>query len=136
MFVVVIAVSSCCGFDDPRLSELNQGDEQFCYLYKIQRKFSWFCDLLFKNNILDFLIENIFLELITIGFTKELNKNFQYKNFNEKFITIIVYICCFFIFTVLNKFLGNINITKCCLSKLNEKLDFDKLEDFINKLII
>jgi hypothetical protein len=40
---------SCCGFDDPRLSELNQGDEQFCYLYKIQRKFSWFCDLLFKN---------------------------------------------------------------------------------------
>ena len=129
----------CCGFDDPRLSELNQGDEQFCYLYKIQRKFSWFCDLLFKNNILDFLIENIFLELMTIGFTKELNKNFQYKNFNEKFITIIVYICCFFIFTVLNKFLGNINITKCCLSKLNEKFDFDKLEDFhkqINNIVI
>jgi hypothetical protein len=111
-------------------------------LYKIQRKFSWFCDLLFKNNILDFLIENILLELVTIGFTKELNKNFQYKNFNEKFITIILYIFFFIIFTVLNKFLGNIGIIKCCLSKLNDKIDnynFRKLGDFekqINNIII
>ena len=43
----------CCCCPELELSEINQGDEQFCYIYKVQRKFSWFCDLLFKNKILD-----------------------------------------------------------------------------------
>ena len=86
---------SCCGFDNKQLSELNQGNELFCYIYKIQRKCSWFCDLLFKDNILDFLIEDIFLEIMTIGFSKELSNNLKLRDVQDKFNSIVIYLVFF-----------------------------------------
>ena len=103
---------SCCGFDNKQLSELNQGNEQFCYIYKIQRKCSWFCDLLFKDNILDFLIEDIFLEIMTIGFSKELSDNLKLRDVRDKFISIVIYLIFFFVLIILNKIFGHIECSE------------------------
>lgn len=91
----------CC--DESDLSEVNQGDEQFCFCYKVQGKFSWFCDLLFKNNILNYIEFDIFLELITIGFSKKIKENLQENEFNENFITLIIYLISFIIFVSFNR---------------------------------
>ena len=59
-FFYCCCICCCCGIeeyknyfcDESDLSEVNQGDEQFCFCYKVQGKYSWFWDLLFKNDIL------------------------------------------------------------------------------------
>ena len=91
----------CC--DNSDLSEINQGDEQFCFCYKVQGKYSWFCDLLFKNEILNYIEFDIFLEIITIGFSKKINQNLNENEFNENFITLIIYLIFFIIFASLNR---------------------------------
>ena len=72
-------------------------------LHKVQGKFSWFCDLLFKNNILNYIEFDIFLELITIGFSKKIKENLQENEFNENFITLIIYLISFIIFASFNR---------------------------------
>ena len=68
VFVVFYFVICCCYDKNEELNEYNQGDEQLCFCYKIQRGFSWFCDLLFKDDILDLIAYNIINVLLTIGF--------------------------------------------------------------------
>ena len=141
LFCCCECCKSCCGLDDRNLSELNQGDEQFCYIYKIQRKFSWFCDLLFKDNILDFLIEDIFLEIMTIGFSKELEKNFKQKDFNEKFITIILYLLFFLLLSLINSLISQMACVENFISNIKEKVfeKYDSVKYFekqINNVVI
>ena len=93
--------NGCC--DESDLSEVNQGDEQFCFCYKVQGKYSWFCDLLFKNNVINYIEFDIFLELITIGFSKKIKENLQENEFNENFITLIIYLISFIIFASFNR---------------------------------
>ena len=92
----------CCNEKD--LSEVNQGDEQFCFCYKVQGKYSWFCDLLFKNDVLSYIEFDILLELITIGFNKKINENLKENDFNHNFIVLILYLVFFIIFASLNRF--------------------------------
>ena len=91
----------CCECND--LSEVNQGDEQFCFCYKVQGKYSWFCDLLFKNDILTYIEFDIVLEIITIGFSQKINENLKENNINENFITLIIYLIIFVISASINR---------------------------------
>ena len=102
----------CCYNENEELSELNQGNERFCYFYKIQREVSWFCDLLFKENILNLIIYNIINELIIIGFLKQLNNSLKTNEFD--LISNIMMILSFLIYFTFIAFLNKI-ITKRCL---------------------
>ena len=122
----------CCSSTE--LSEINQGDEQFCYCYKVQRKFSWCCDLLFKNEILDLILFDIFLEILTIGFEKKLNKklnqNLENNKFKTNFITLIIYLL-FFLFCA---FYNRIEkVTDCSFESFFK--DIDKTKEFDNQMI-
>ena len=86
----------CCYNEEEDLSELNQGDEQFCYCYKIQRKISWFCDLLFKEEVLDFIVLNIINDLLTIGFQKKMKKTL--KDYEDRHNLIILFFIIYFFF--------------------------------------
>ena len=90
----------CCYREKDELSELNQGNEIFCYFYKIQRALSWFCDLLFKDNVLDLIIYDILNELLTIGFQNKLSKILNENEFNDNFISIILFLV-YFLFLLL-----------------------------------
>ena len=95
----------CCYNEEEDLSELNQGNEQFCYCYKIQREISWFCDLLFKNEVIDFIILDILNDLLTIGFQKKMKKILM-DNENNHNLIIFLFIIYFFILSFLNKIYG------------------------------
>ena len=112
----------CCCYDkNEELNEYNQGDEQLCFCYKIQRGFSWFCDLLFKDDILDLIAYNIINELLTIGFQKELDNELKKKEFD-----IISNIIMLSLFVGYFSFFGFLNylISQKCLESFNicEKL--------------
>ena len=97
----------CCFCDtlcaEGEVNELYQNSEDFCYCYKVQRKTSWFCDLLFKNNLLEIIVINIYLELLVVGFGKQIGINLQNNDLNDNFIIIIIYILSFLIIALLNK---------------------------------
>ena len=80
------------------LRESYEEEEVFCYVYKTQRKCSWFCDICFQNNIISLIIYNIAIEIIIIGFEKKLNENLETKSIFGNFISISVYLGFFFIF--------------------------------------
>ena len=107
---VCICERFCEWCDDNSLNELYQGEEEFCYCYKVQRKFSWFCDLLFKNDILEIIIIDIFLELSIIGFEKQINENLISNKYQKNFIPIILYLLYYLLFA-----LFHILINKQCL---------------------
>ena len=118
----------CCNFceycNNNDINEFSQDDEQFCYCYKVQRKVSWFCDLLFKNNILEIIIINILLEMSTIGFEKQINQNFENNELNINFFIIIAYISFFLMFSILNNFFclnKDINTNKTIKNKKDEE---------------
>ena len=102
-FCICCNLEKNCDRDD--INELYQEEELFCYCYKIQTCISWCCDLLFKNDILEIIIIDIFLELLTIGFgeiiktnlAENLNSNLFRKNF------IIIYILFYLIIAIFNK---------------------------------
>ena len=89
----------CCKIRD--LNESYTDQEIFCYVYQVQRKCSWFCDLFFKNNILSLIIHNLCVELGIVGYEKKLNDNLEDNNLYDNFITIIIYLGYFSFFTFL-----------------------------------
>jgi len=93
--------NALCG--DSKVNELHQNEEKFCYCYKIQRKGSWFCDLLFKNNLLEIIVINVFLEMLIIGFGKQIEINLKDNSIFDNFIMIIIYSVCFFIIALFNR---------------------------------
>ena len=82
---------------------VKNNDEFFCLCYKVQKKTEWLCEWIFKNNLIIFIIDNIILELLTIGFEKKLNNNLKDHNY----ICLIIYIISFFILCLLNRLLSN-----------------------------
>ena len=94
-------------FDRDDINELYQEEEVFCYCYKIQNSISWCCDLLFKNDVLEIIIIDIFLEFLTIGFGKIININLEenlHLNLLENNILIIgVYILYYIIIALFNR---------------------------------
>ena len=97
----------CCYCDalcmESEVNELHQDEEQFCYCYKIQRKGSWICDLLFKNNLLEIIIINVFLEILVIGFGKQIEINMKNNSIFANFLMIIIYSLFFFVITLLDR---------------------------------
>ena len=66
---------NCCCECCKELGSLNESYEEeeiFGYIYQTQRKCSWFCDILFQNNIISLIIHNISIELGIIGFEKKI----------------------------------------------------------------
>ena len=119
----------CCCYreeDGYHLSELNQGKERFCYIYKIQRELSWFCDLLFKNNILNLIIYSLINELLILGFLKQLKISLKTNEFdlNSNIYMISFFLIYFTFFACLNKL-----IPKKCLEKLTIFEDFQIKND-------
>ena len=72
----------CCLCCKPlKIKESYEEEEIFCYAYKVQRKCSWFCDLLWNNYFIALIIINIFVEIEIIGFEKKLNEDLEKKNY-------------------------------------------------------
>ena len=84
------------------LKETYQKEEVFCYIYKIQRKCSWFCDLFFERNMFSLIVHNIVVEMGIIGFEKKMNENLEEKSLSDNYSTIIVYLIFFLVLTILN----------------------------------
>ena len=161
MFICVLLSPFCfccycdalCG--DNKANELHQDEEQLCYCYKVQRKGSWFCDLLFKNDLFEIIMINIFLELLIIGFEKQIEINLQDNTINKNFIMIIIYSIFFFVLALLNliKCLDNkekkiesdiyrltgLTIWNCFIVTILSGFSLfgsDNLKDFTNKYLI
>ena len=88
----------CC--KESQLRESYTDEEIFCYVYQVQRKCSWFCDLFFRNNILSLIIHNISVEYGIVGFEKKVNENLEIKGLFDDFITIVIYLGFFSLFTL------------------------------------
>ena len=161
MFICVLFAPFCfccycdalCG--DNEVNELHQDEEQLCYCYKVQRKGSWFCDLLFKNNLLEIIMINILLELLIIGFEKQIEINLQNNTINKNFIMIIIYSIFFFVLALLNLIkclddkekkiesdiirLSGLTIWNCFIVTIFSGFSLfgnDNLKDFTNKYLI
>ena len=161
MFICVIFAPFCfccycdalCG--DNEVNELHQDEEQLCYCYKVQRKGSWFCDLLFKNDLFEIIMINIFLELLIIGFEKQIEINLQDNTINKNFIMIIIYSIFFFVLALLNLIkclddkekkiqsdiyrLTGLTIWNCFIVTIFSGFSLfgsDNLKDFTNKYLI
>ena len=101
-----LQICSCC--KRLELKETYEEEEIFCYVYQVQRKCSWFCDLFFKNNILSLIVHNLFVEVGILGFEKKINENLEEKSLKDDFVIIVVYLIFFLLFTLFN--------TSCCVS--------------------
>ena len=121
----------CCYNKEEDLSELNQGYEQFCYCYKIQRKISWFCDLLFKEDVIDYIFMDILNELFTIGFQKKMKKYLKDNEMGHNLI-IFFFIIYFFILAFLNKIYGRYWCNDC-FNYEKEDQDEEEIEDIKEK---
>lgn len=88
----------CCKKID--YDERYEEEEVFCYIYKVQRKCLWFCDLLLKDNMLSLIIHNICVELGIVGFEKKLNENFESLSLFKDFKYMSFYLIIFLIFSV------------------------------------
>ena len=92
----------CCYNEEEELSEIYQGRERFCYCYKVQRKISWFCDLLFRDDVLDLIYYDLINELLTIGYQKQMNRSLK-ENDKDNFVTLVFFMLYFFFFAGMNK---------------------------------
>ena len=94
----------CC--PEVTLKESYEEEKIFCYAYKVQRKCSWFCDLIFKNNVISLIAHNIFVEIGIIGFEKRINENLESNDHLYYLYIIISYFVIFLLFTIIyTKFL-------------------------------
>ena len=84
------------------LDELYQENESLCYCYKVQRKLSWFTDLLFKNDIFALTCIDIILEIMVIGFQKKINEKLYSNTKNQNIFVISIFIISFIIFSIFN----------------------------------
>ena len=80
----------CC--QKLELKETYEEEENFCYAYKVQRKCSWFCDILFRKGIMSLIICNILTEIGNIGFEKKLNENLENQSLYKDFLIIGIYL--------------------------------------------
>ena len=101
----------CC--EKLELDEKYEEEEIFCYVYQVQRKCSWFCDLFFKNNILSLIVHNIVVEIGIIGFETKFNENLENKSLYDDFISIVIYLVFCAIMTLI--------FTGCCVCTTKEK---------------
>ena len=62
----------------------------------MQRKISWFCDLLFRDDVLDLIYYDLINELLTIGYQKQMNRSLK-ENDKDNFVTL-VFLCYIFSF--------------------------------------
>jgi len=120
-FCICCCLRDCCDRDD--INELYQEEETFCYCYKIQNNMSWFCDLLFKNDVLQIIIIDIFLESLTLGFGKIINENLS-NNLNsnlywKNFLIISLYIVYYLIIALFNSCLNCLNDSKKRKKEIN-----------------
>ena len=90
-------------FGDSKVNELYQDEEQLYYCYKVQRKGAWTCDLLFKNNLLEIIVIYVFLDILNIGFGKQMETNTQKNTINENLFMIIIYSILLFIIALFNR---------------------------------
>ena len=88
-----------------QLKESYEKEEIFCYAYKVQRKFSWFCDLLWDNYFISLIICNILVEVEIIGFNKKINEDLEKMKLYQKIIIIIIYLLVFLFIAVLVRFI-------------------------------
>ena len=94
----------CCLCCKPlKLEESYEEEEIFCYAYKVQRKCSWFCDLLWNNYFISLIICNILNEIGIIGFEKKLNEDLEKNKLNENLIKIIIYLLFFILYAILGR---------------------------------
>ena len=93
-------------YDRNDINELYQEEETFCYCYKIQNCISWCCDLLFKNDVLQIIIIDIYLEVLTLGFGKiinsKLSQNLNSNSLEKNFLIISIYIGYYIIIAIFN----------------------------------
>ena len=103
-FCICSYLKDSCDRDD--INELYQDEETFCYCYKIQNCISWCCELLFKNDVLQIIVIDIYLEVLTLGFGKIINENLaQNLNTNSlqnNFLIISIYIAYYIIIAIFN----------------------------------
>ena len=90
----------CCLCCKPlKIKESYEEEENFCYAYKVQRKCSWFCDLLWNNYFIALIIINIFVEIEIIGFEKKLNDYLEKKIISKynhnNYLSFIFYRFCY-----------------------------------------
>lgn len=98
----------CCECCKPvDLIESKQRKEFFCYCYKVQRKCSWFCDILFKKNTIVFIVFDITLELLNIGFVKIVNEKSIKYNDKDSIICLSIYIGSFLLLSLINRYICN-----------------------------
>ena len=93
----------CC--KSLNIKESYEKEEIFCYAYKIQRKCSWFCDLLWKNEFITLIISNILVEIAIIGFEKKLNEDLQKNKFYQNIIIIIIYLLFFILLAIFSRYI-------------------------------
>ena len=96
------AFNDCCCDGDSTLAELYQENESLCYCYKVQRKLSWFTDLLFKNDIFALTCIDIILEIMVIGFQRKINEKLYSNTNNQNIIVISIFLSSFIIFSLFN----------------------------------
>ena len=75
-------------------------EEIFCNAYKVQGKFSWFCDLLWNYLFISLIICNFIDEMAIIGFDKKLNEELVKKKLYQNIIIITIYLIFFMIFAL------------------------------------
>ena len=98
----------------------------FCYVYKVQRKCSWFCDLLWNNYFITLIIINIFVEIEIIGFEKKLNEDLEKKKLYQNIIIIIIYLLFFIGFAIASRIVLEIKFDKFLPNIIkNNKIIYD-----------
>ena len=141
----------CC--PEVTLKESYEEEEIFCYAYKVQRKCSWFCDLIFKYNVISLLAHNIFVEFGIIGFEKKINENLESNDHLYYLYIIILYFGIFIFFTIIyTKFLFShlkgknfagytlfalfFYIFDMIISAISISKEYISLKNFVNKWVI
>ena len=90
----------CCNYLE--LTEEYQEEEIICVAYNVQRKCSWFCDLLFKNNLISLIYFNIMAEIGIIGFEKGINEKLETQNIDEGVEAMVIFFYYFLIWAFYN----------------------------------
>ena len=87
----------CCLCCKPLKIKESYEEEKFCYAFKVQRKCSWFYDLLWKHYFIVLIICNILVEIQNIGFEKKLNEDLEKIKLSQNFFLIVIYLSFFII---------------------------------------
>ena len=115
----------CCCCCDYREEDYDKDSQFFCYCYQAQRKSFW-CNKFITNDtqkkILPFMIEYFLLQLITIGFDKQIEKYRNKMHLHIKSLTFV------FILTLILYFYFSLSFSKF-IRVLTANEDDDNEED-------